>query len=334
MKNLPILTASLAALTVLAWLAWDHDAMSLWAQAVTSAQAETEEQDADQERVEEVPQAESDAALAVLRDARRKLFIRGSVQAKLRETISMGPRKFQAEGTYFAGPFPKLRLTFKIDSGGTRGELLEVCDGQILWTVQRIAVPGSAEPEERVARTVINEVREAMEETLDVPETALIFSLGVGGLPSLLAALERSMTFEAIRELESDGHKFSVIQGRWNDDYRDRLTGGQQGVELPEYVPDHVRIYFDAENSFPTRILYLKETAPESHTFTALLSLEFWDVVLDGPVSEDLFRYAPKDLTKARDRTLDFLQMIESAAEASRAESTVRPDGSVPLNEK
>lgn len=39
-----------------------------------------------------------------------------------------------------SGAFPKLRLSFDIAVGKTTGTLLEVCDGQVLWTVQEVQV--------------------------------------------------------------------------------------------------------------------------------------------------------------------------------------------------
>ena len=333
MKTLPILSGWLLAIAGLTWVAWETGTMTLLAQAMPAAQTESRESDTKQNAADVAPPPESPEALAVMQEARRTLFDRGSVQAKLRETVRMGGRSFQADGEYFAGRFPKLRLSFKINSGDASAELLEVCDGQILWTVQRLATADDQKPEEQVARTVIGDLQEAFEETENIAETSLIAHMGVGGLPSLLAALERSMTLEAMRELEADGSRYTVIQGRWKDRVLNRFKLGDEKVQLPEYVPDHVRIYFDAETSFPTRILYLKETEPGSRKFTALLSLEFLDVVLDAPVSDDLFQYTPAESTQVRDRTRDFLEMIKSAEE-SIDEQTQAADTKSPVDEK
>jgi len=274
------------------------------------------------------------AAVKVLQDARYLLFERRSVQATLRETVSMGPRKFRGEGTYVAGQYPRLRLELSLEVGDTQGELLEVCDGTILWTVQQVLGPKSVAPEVQVARTVISDVTEALDSTMDVPETFLIAGLGVGGLPALLASLERSMTFEAMRELEEEGRKFTVIQGRWSDEYLKQLTGGDPDVQLPAYMPDHVRIYFDNQTQFPTRILYLRRSEPGARAFVPLLSLEFSDVVLDGPVNDELFQYTPGPDVKVRDRTGEYLKLISEAAEKGRKPAAVRPDGSVPAGAK
>ncbi|MBX3440063.1 MAG: hypothetical protein KF861_21410, partial [Planctomycetaceae bacterium] len=97
-------------------------------------------------------------------------------------------------------------------------------------------------------------------------------------------------------------------------DYRRRL-GGDNGQPLPDYVPDAVRIYFDQETQFPTRIAYLKKpSATATPPYPVLLSLEFFDVVLDGPVNEEQFRYFPPDDAQVENRTNKILGLIEAAA--------------------
>ena len=333
MKSLPILSAWLLAVAALAWVAWDTDSMRLLAQAVSTTQPVNGEPDAVQGGAAKASPVESPEALAVLKEARQRLLERGSVQAKLRETVRMGGRSFEAEGDYVAGPFPKLRLSFRVNSGAVSAEILEICDGQILWTVQKLTTSEREKPEEQVARTVLADIQEAWDQTPKSPETDLIAGMGVGGLSSLLAALQRSMTFEAVKELEADGSRYKVIQGRWKEPVLERYRSGDEDAELPVYVPDHVRIYFDAETSFPTRILYLKETEPGSRKFSALVSLEFRDVVLDGVVSDDLFYYTPAESTQVRDRTRDFLQMIKAASPADDDESGAAKSQS-PVEEK
>ncbi len=259
--------------------------------------------------------SESARAVELLQKSRDGLFTRQSVTANLREKVAIAGSTFQASGTYQAGLFPKLRLSYEIEVGKTTGTLLEVCDGQLLWTVQEIRVDGSDEPTVKVSRTVIDEVLKAYDESRDVPETILIAGLGVGGLPALLASLERSMIFDAIKEAEYDGQPYSVVQGHWNDDFLARL-GGAGSKPLPEYVPDRVRIYFDQQTLFPTRILYLKKApAEEKLPYRLLLSLEFSDIVLDGPVSEEQFRYGRPEKVDVENRTVQLLKMIEAAKE-------------------
>lgn len=322
MKSLPILSpiavasclvAGIFALAVVFAEADDPD---------RSPQAASEPVKVSQLREQSASRA-SEAAIAILRKSRDALLLRHSVSAKLKENVSIGSSRFQASGTYEAAEFPKLRLNFEVNVGNTTGSLLQVCDGQLLWTVQEIAHREEEKPSLHVSRVVIDELLSALKDSKHIPEAVLIANLGMGGLPTLLASLERSMIFDAHKVIEDDGKPYTVIQGGWNEEYRARLSGGKGGP-LPAHIPDRVRIYFDqqADFPFPVRVLYLKEraTAANVKSYQLLLSLEFTDVVVDGPVSEDQFHYFPPEGLKVENRTDKFIEMINAAkSQASEA---------------
>ncbi len=333
MKRLPIFPAALVA--VLAAASWWALAGAFavetgepdTAKPVATGESASDPSTADETAVDsgstEPPADSATRAVKLLQESRNGLFLRRSVNARLQEKVAIAGSTFQASGTYQAGVFPRLRLSYEVKVGKTTGTILEVCDGQLLWTVQEIRVAGSEEPTVKVSRTVIDDVLKANNESGNIPETNLIAGMGVGGLPALLASLEKSMSFDAIKLAEYDGQTYSVVQGRWNDDYLARL-GGADGKPLPEFVPDRVRIYFDQQTLFPTRILYLKKAPDEEKLpYRLLLSLEFSDIVLDGPVSEEQFRYVPPDEIDVENRTRKFVDMIEAAKEtAAKADST------------
>ncbi|MCA9077568.1 MAG: hypothetical protein KDA93_21260 [Planctomycetaceae bacterium] len=306
---MPILTAVVltSAIAGFAGLLTDLNRVSADDAGAASAEVSTES----------AASAPSNEAVALLRQSRNELFARKSVRAKLQETVSMGDRKFRASGSYTAGQFPKLRLEFDVEVGKTTGTLKEICDGSLLWTEQAIKSADDEAPTVQVSRTVIDDVLSAVAESGDNPEALLIAGLGVGGVPALLAGLERAMVFEALKSDQAGGREYSVIQGRWNDVYLTRF-GGAGGRPLPNFVPDRVRIYIDQETLFPTRVLYLKQIADEqgaetSRKYRSMLSLEFSEIVLDGPVSEEDFRYLPPTDVETRDRTKEFLDLIEQA---------------------
>ncbi len=308
MKRIPIFPVVLTAVVAFAWIALSELQVAFSADDAPPADSASAESDSHA--------SPSRDAITLLREARNRLFERTSVRATLQETVSMGDRKFRASGSYVAGIFPKLRLEFDVQVGQTTGKLLEVCDGTLLWTEQSLATEDGKKPTVLVSRTVIDEVLAAVSNSDDNPEALLIAGLGMGGVPALLAALERSMTFEALKTDEADGRKFSIIQGRWNTDYQTRFTVKNE-KSLPSYVPDRVRIYIDDETLFPTRILYLKAVPEHPKQYRALLSLEFSDIQLDGPVSEENFRYVPPLNVETRDRTSEFKDLIERANQKS-----------------
>ncbi|MFG0333287.1 MAG: outer membrane lipoprotein carrier protein LolA, partial [Maioricimonas sp. JB049] len=294
----------------------------------------------------ETPAARSPDVLAkvdaearrLLTAARDRLFQYSSVQARIAEQVSFPGRKFNAQGTYIAGPFPALRLEYEVQVGQTTGKLLQVCDGQILRTRREIgqvggdtasaagAVSDSARSTIQVTRRDIQQILRATQHRQQVPEAVLAAELGLGGLPALLAAIEKSMTFDAIRTEEFDGRNYRVIQGKWSDAFmttlNEQLRTGVPGMQ--QFIPDRIRIYLDDENLFPGRILYLKESSDDGQrrTYRPLLSLEFRDVVINAPVDPDTFRYQAPPGVDEVDETKEYLKLIEGADIASEEAST------------
>jgi hypothetical protein len=142
----------------------------------------------------------------------------------------------------------------------------------------------------------------------------LLSELGLGGLPALLASLERSFDFVPKPGKTVDGEPFSILEGGWNAEYLDRLKRQSPVAgELPSYVPDRVRIYFDS-NLFPRRILYLKQI-PNRTTYRPMVTVDFKDVVLNAQVNQDDFNYIPPDSVTPEDVTQYYLQQLASNQE-------------------
>jgi hypothetical protein len=275
------------------------------------------------------------AAARLLRDARDRLYAHESVKANLVERSTLGNRRFSAEGRYVSGRFPRLRLEYKVQVGDSEGILIEVCDGQVVRTskeIRRAREPGSTAPpakptEIQVTRKEVEKILRATE-TGDVPpEAVLQAELGLGGIPTLLASLERTMQFDARRQETYQDRPYLVIQGHWKEEYLQKLGKqlGQSAQMFTPFMPEQVRIYFDEETLFPMRILYLKQATVEPKTFRAVLSLEFTDVELDQPIDPQEFRYVPPRDVPEVDETAVYLKSIEhlrAAADAAAADAS------------
>jgi hypothetical protein len=161
--------------------------------------------------------------------------------------------------------------------------------------------------------------------------------IGLGGLSALLASLERAMIFDSIREEEHDGQKFRVVQGVWKPDYLADLQTklGGMAPQLAVFLPERVRIYFEAESLFPVRILYLKLASQERRSYRAMLSLEFHDVEFDVMLPADAFTYRVPPGVQQKDDTDDFIQLLKASQgpPSPPAEATA-PNGESPLNLK
>lgn len=339
MQKLPKLTLLLLLTTGLLWLV-RHDRL----QPVLAAdEAATKGDGAQPETPRETP--ESAAAIALLRGARQRLFGYSSVRASIREYVQLGEYRFEAEGSYIAGPFnplPQLRLEYQVRVGNTVGTLLEVCDGQILRTqktIQRLErqpanAVGSAspdkgtEPETTVTRRDVSAILKAVHKHGPTPETILQAELGIGGLPALLTSIERCMAFDSVREEPLAGRPCHVLQATWKPEYLAQLT--QQfrifGRNVQTYLPAFVRIHLDAETLFPLRITYWPAPAESGPALPALLTLEFTDVRLNEQVSPLLFEF-PATGADETDVTEQFVDAIKAASAAGAAAAVSPPSG-------
>src|SRR5262249_44180602 len=133
-----------------------------------------------------------------LKRARQRLLKYSSVSANIVESIAIFDRGYKAEGRYMQTALKpndwhmRLQLTVKV--GETTGSLLEVCDGEVLWTRSEIDFGKKRERKERkdtiLTRRNVAEIMGAARRAVDEKtQSALIASLGLGGLPALLAAI-------------------------------------------------------------------------------------------------------------------------------------------------
>jgi hypothetical protein len=251
-------------------------------------------------------------AVTVLRQAREKLTAPGvrSIKARVRERVTIGDRTFRIDGTYLQGSGSDLRLKWEFKvvpeamQDGLAGSFLEVCDGTILWTRHQIG------KEPRITRRDVRQILNASKS--GGGPNPLAVELGLGGLPALLASLERSMKFDAVSQQKINGKKFTVLAGSWNEavlrGYKNLL--GQQS--LLDHIPDTVRIYLEPEILFPRRIAYLKQRTPHDD-IEALVELDFLDIVINARVDEREFDFVPPNGVRPVDVTNEYLQQLRPA---------------------
>lgn len=269
------------------------------------------------------PSEKTPSAVSLLRQSRKDLNSLSSMRAQLDETISFGPKRFKAAGLYLQGDRLRLKLEYHLKLGESEGTLLEVCDGQLLWTEQTI------DNSVQVTRRDVKQILETANSLMPSRSTALHTELGLGGLPALLASLENTMTFTVGDSKTVDGREVTILEGRWNKEYFSLWSNNSDDpdVMLPAYVPDRVRIYMEHISHknrtvlFPTRIIYLKKTDPEKSKYRPIVRLEFAKIVLDGPVDEDEFVYTPKEGITPVDLTQEYIQQLKPPSSRAPAGS-------------
>jgi hypothetical protein len=245
--------------------------------------------------------------LGTLRVAREKLVATGvrSIKSRIIERVSIGGRRFRLDGTYVQGTDLRLKLDLKDQSEATdqgiEGSFLEVCDGTILWTRHDVA------GQTRVTRRNVRQILEASKNSSQ--PNLLALELGLGGLPALLASLERSMKFDSQTEAEVNHKKFTVITGVWNDAMRETFKSST-GKLPTSHIPDSVRIYFEPVILFPRRIEFLKKQK-KSEEPEVVVQLDFLDININRPVDDHQFEFVPPTGIRTIDVTSDYLKQLK-----------------------
>ncbi|MBI3864977.1 MAG: hypothetical protein HY290_24140 [Planctomycetia bacterium] len=256
------------------------------------------------------------SAVAELKLAREQLLKVRSISAKVSEKVDVIDKSYKAEGRYLQLGLRendwKMRLELAVKIGDAFGSLLEVCDGEVLWMRSEIET-GRRKDRKETARKdprettitrrnvtkILQAVRKLQEKSY---ETGLIASLGLGGMPALLASIEQNMKLTTVKDATLRDLPMVVIEGTWTDAFAQKLRGaagpGQpQSTLLPPAAPDSVRIYLARDTGFPHRIMYLKKL-PGREVQKPMLTLDFLDVEINQPISSSEFEYSPpKDVT-------------------------------------
>ena len=260
------------------------------------------------------------SAAAELKLAREQILKYNSIQAKVVETVAIFDRSFKAEGRYLQTGLRAndwhMRLEIALKVGESDGSLLEVCDGDVLWTSTQIdsgkKAPRKEKKDQTVTRRNVTQILAAGRKAGEETEKRLVTSLGLGGVPALLAAIEQDMKLTGVKEDTLRDRPVLVIQGTWSDAFASRVFGQQPqqaSVALPAFVPDTVRVYLDRETGFPLRFLYLKKI-PNREVQRAMLTFDFLDVAINQPIDPSEFLYDPPSGIQPVELTNFFLEQL------------------------
>jgi len=321
MKNLPTLT-----LVVLLLAGGGFQIAS--ALLADAPKTDTDTAQRSQQSNPETVMEDNPEAVGLIQQARNRLFERQFIQAEMSEVVTLGNYSFRSSGTYSAASGFRYRLEYQVELGDLVGRFLEVCDGQVLHTRREIseahpALTSTLKPDVELSRRDIQRIRrEAMriKETTqgaELAEALRAAEIGIGGLPAVLASLERSMIFSDVRSEAIDGTEYLVVQGHWRKDRRKNLlTGlGAAGNQVAGFMPDLVRVYLAKETLFPEKFLYLKESGKEQKTYRPMVAIEYRKVILDQPVPERMFVYVAPPGEEERDETAAYLEAMRQTAE-------------------
>jgi len=261
------------------------------------------------------PATPLDQATAILEQARERLIGYKSIQADLIQIVALDGHRFRMKGRYLQGTNLQLRLDCQVQVGETSGKLTEVCDGQILWTWQQTG------KNQRVTRRNVRQIERAASAAGMTTQNLLVAELGFGGLPALVAALQKSFLFDRVTEQNVGGLEMLVLDGVWQTEFVKTLASGPD-TTLASHIPDRVRIYLQKDKLFPRRILYLKQGSKPNH-YRPLASLDFANVVWDGPLSETAFQFSPPEDVRREDITQEYIRRFSQKPKSASLESDV-----------
>ena len=267
---------------------------------------------------------ENAKAQEILAEARKKLQSHASVRAQIAEKVQILNHSFSAKGSYVQGKDLQLKLEFRIELVGQKASMLDVCDGQVLWS--RHDVVDQTTITRRDVRQILAAGDKLQGKTLT---SGLISEMGLGGLPGLLAAFAQDIVFDKVENSTIDEQAVTVLEGTWNTDLRTQWAGKKaadkkEAPALPSFIPDRIRLSLDEKTSFPRRIEYLKQY-PGQTTLRSLLTVDFTKVVFNGPVSNEEFVFLPPDRPAPIDVTQMYLQRLTPAGKKDKPAAGAKP---------
>jgi len=247
----------------------------------------------------------SEAATAYVAEAHRSLANRRSIQAAISQVVAINGTKLELKGRYVnSGLKLRLELATRLP-GGSEGRLLEVCDGNVLWSQMDLI------DTHRVTRRDVRQILAAVSAGSANPQAILTAELGLGGIPGLLAGLQQDVDFQELSELPEEDVTRVLVRGVWKPAFLQKIGAGR---ELPPYIPEQIQIVFHPTTLVPEEIRYLK-AVKEGGTQT-LVVLKFHEVLLDEAVHDQLFLFMPPEDIVPEDVTRQYVEQISKSKEA------------------
>jgi len=258
-------------------------------------------------------------ATAWIQRVHQALYRRSSIRAEIDQTVLIGKEHFKVSGRYISSG-QRLRLEYTIHPDqGLAGSLLEISDGKDLWSLLKVG------DSTRVTHRDVQQIKAAAAAHREISDVILTAELGLGGLTALLASLERTMVFDAIKEEAGSQAAQIVVQGRWKPEIAARWPRSKDN-QLPDYVPDLVRVWIDPQLEFPVRIVYVKRTLEkDKRVFRPMVSLSLKNVEFDGTVDDREFNFDPPENVVPEDITRQFLDRMNKSVDEAAAPAPAAP---------
>ncbi|MDP6442306.1 MAG: hypothetical protein QGG36_31510 [Pirellulaceae bacterium] len=308
--TLPILTAVLAAVSVLWWPGWFAGSRDKTLAQTTQIDQPLTAPTGSLPTPDATGQELVQQAVAKLRSER-------SFEAKVRQRVQLFDRQIIGAGRYLQqsnGRRWNTRMELKLQIGDEAASVLQVSDGRSLWI--RRDYPG----QRNLARVNLEAVRRAVGQAGLEPAVGGVGVVPMGGVPDLLAGLEQRFDFGAPRPLAIRDTPVWHIEGRWRPTALARLLPAHERAiragrfdlaELPPQIPSGVQVVLSRSDLwplFPYRIQFDRAT---DEGVSPLVTMEFFEVRRDVQIEPGSFQY-PADEGELIDITDKVIRRIQA----------------------
>jgi len=255
----------------------------------------------------------------ILDGAIKALESRHSISAQIRQEVELFGQRLVGSGAYLELRTDRARLSrleLRTQLGQQTGSLVQVCDGENLWTHRRLLDDGKLD---RVDLARVERALKKAGRSGDEPLPAYLGNLC--GLGRLLRGLKRNFLFTTAQPGLWGPEERPVwrLSGRWTPerlaeilpDQKDAIARGEPPdlSALPPPLPEEVVLLLGQTDLFPYRVEFHR---PGSARRRVLLTMDLFDVAFDLPVDPARFRYAPGDVSYA-DRTKEVVESLGAA---------------------
>jgi hypothetical protein len=261
-----------------------------------------------------------------------------SVHLQLRQRINMFGQQLVGNGVYQQsgqGEERRLRLDLKVNVANQSTSMQQVCSGRFLYIRRDF---GSTN---HLGRVDLRRIREAVDQApttdgnLDVSQQWML----LGGMPQLLARLEKNFQFTAPEQAMLENTPVLVVDGYWQPqallallpEHQDAINAGKpiDAKALSGQLPTQIRLVVRRTDNFPLRIEYLRSgKAAEPNQpppLTTIMAMEFYDIRTGGHIDPLTFVYNPGNQEVA-DHTDVYLRSLglKETRQATREEQPPR----------
>ena len=261
----------------------------------------------------------------------RRLWPPG-LEAKTRQSVHVFNQKLVGSGSYSQlanGPklFLKLELKLRVDDEDR--SLLQISDGDSLWEVH------GRDDVQTLSHVSLGRLREVAAKGLKQdPPLRLPPSLwmALGGIPRLLAELEKNFVFQDAQPMTVAGHPVWKLEGQWKPamlanmlpEQKEEILAGQEArlEELPPQVPHGVTLILGRDEIiplFPYSFSFYRNVVVDQEAGAverdALVTWELFEVRIRPDLRSSDFDHRPAPNQEVHERTGHYVKRLQAAAE-------------------